>query len=183
MRTLYQAIIRCNKFHRDKLLKLYKEEIEMKRNYNTDDKEPEESNFKIPSEKEHLLQITDVNPLVEPGGENHEIQVVKFEVVGGDEEGRTLLCRINLDQTNTAFYYSRLFLKAIGEPYKGQFEIETDRWIGRQCYATVTHGKSKDNSKTYANIKEYNFNKPVEQYKPPVNNNPGVVTKPEEIVW
>lgn len=151
----------------------------MKRTYNTEDKEPTESNFKLPSEKEHLMTVTDVNPFVTPSGEDDNIQVVKLEVVGGDEEGLTLLNRVNLNQDEKAFYFARLFLKAIGEPYKGQFEIETDRWIGRQFYATVKHTDSK--GKTYANISEYNFEKKIEQI---FNvNNPDGVTKPEEIIW
>src|ERR1700741_3888237 len=138
----------------------------MKRNYSTDDTEPTESNFKIPSEKEHCLTVTDVNPLVTPSGEDDNIQIVKLEVVGGDEEGLTMLNRINLDQSQKSFYFARLFLKAIGEPYKGDFYVETDRWIGRTFYARVQHTESK--GKTYANIAEYNFDKPIEQYKSPV---------------
>lgn len=150
----------------------------MKRTYTTEDTEPNESNFKLPSEKEHLLQVTDINPFVTPSGEDNNIQVVKLEVVGGDEEGRTLLNRVNLNQDEKSFYFSRLFLKAICEPYKGQFEIETDRWIGRQFYAKIKHTISKDGTKTYANIAEYNFNKVVEQYKVPVSDD-----KKEEIIW
>lgn len=154
----------------------------VKRTYTTDENEPNESNFQIPSEKEHLLYVTDVNPLVTPSGEDENIQIVKLEVVGGDEEGRTLLNRCNLDQESKSFYFTRLFLKAIGEGYKGQFDLDPTRWIGKQFYAKVKHTLSKDN-KTYANIGEYNFNKVVEQYKPPVNNNPGGATDPKEILW
>jgi hypothetical protein len=150
----------------------------MKRTYNTEDKEPTESNFKIPSVKEHLFQVTDVNPLVVPDGVDENIQVVKLEIVGGDEEGLTLLLRVNLDPEWKGFYFTRLFLKAIGEPYKGLFETDTDHWCGRQFYATVKHTQSKDGTKTYANIDEYNFSKPVEQYKPPVGT-----TDPSEIAW
>lgn len=153
------------------------------RNYNTDDKEPEASNFKIPSEKEHLLQVTDVNPLITPSGEDENIQIVKLEVVGGEEEGLTLLNRVNLNQDWKGFGFTRLFLKAIGQPYKGQFEVSTDHWSGRQFYATVKHSTSKDGTKTYANINEYNFSKLVEQYKAPVNSNPDGTKEPKDIVW
>ncbi len=153
----------------------------MKRNYNTDENEPEASNFKLPSEKEHLFQVTDVNPFVTPSGTNEDIQVVKLEIVGGDEAGISILNRVNLNQDEKAFYFSRLFLKAIGEPYKGQFDIETDRWIGRQLYATVKHSQSK--GKTYANIGEYNFDKKIEQqYKAPVGETKQV-DDPKDIKW
>lgn len=152
----------------------------VKRTYNTDENEPESSNFKIPSEKEHLFQVTDINPAVTPSGEDDNIQVVKLEVVGGDEEGLTLLNRVKLDPNEKSFYFTRLFLKAIGEPYKGQFEIETDNWIGRQFYATVKHTKSKDGTKTYANIAEYNFDKKIEQVFKVASQKE---KSPEEIVW
>lgn len=152
----------------------------VKRNYTTDENEPEASNFKIPSEKEHLLVVTDVNPLTTESGEDENIQLVKLEVIGGEEEGITLLNRVNLDQHWKGFYFTRLFLKALGEPYKGQFDADTDRWIGRQFYATVKHSQSK--GKTYANIDQYNFDKKIEQqYQEPVN--PGEVKNPEDIQW
>ena len=155
----------------------------MKRNYNTEDTEPE-SNFKLPTEGEYLFQVTDVNPLVEPDGENDNIQIAKIEIIGSEFEGTTILNRCNLDQEEKGFYFTRLFLKAIGEPYKGQFDTDTDRWIGRQFYATLKHTKSKDGTKTYANIDQYNFAKVVEQYKPPVGSgNPGGVTDPKDIAW
>lgn len=154
----------------------------VKRSYNTDDKEPEASNFKIPSEKEHLFQVTDVNPLVTPSGEDENIQIVKLEIVGGDEEGLTLLNRVNLDPDWKGFFFTKLFLKAIGEPYKGQFEVETDRWCGRQFYATVKHTVS--GTKTYANINEYNFEKKIEQtYVAPVVQKKDGEIDPKDIQW
>ncbi len=158
----------------------------MKRNYNTDDTEPE-SNFKLPPEAEYLFQVTDVTSLLLPDGtEDANIQRATLEIIGGEFEGTTILNRCNLDQEEKAFYFTRLFLKAMGEPYKGQFDTDTDRWIGRQFYATIKHTKSKDGTKTYANINEYNFDKKVEQqYKPPVGEikNPNGVKTPEEIQW
>ncbi len=152
----------------------------MKRNYSTDNNEPELSNFKIPSEKEHLFVVTDIQPARTPSGTDDNIQVVHLEIVGGEESGLTLINRVNLNQEEKAFYFSRLFLKAIGEEYKGDFEIETDRWVGRQFYATVKHTKSKDGTKTYANIAEYSFDKKIEQVFKPSSQ---TVKTPEEIVW
>ncbi len=151
----------------------------VKRSYNTDENEPEASNFKLPAEKEHLFQVVDVNPVVTPSGEDPNIQLVKLEIVGGEDEGLTILNRVNLDPDWKGFFFTRLFLKAIGEEYKGAFEADSDRWIGRQFYATVKHTQVKD--KTYANIDTYNFDKKVEQtYKPPVQDG---VTDPKDIAW
>lgn len=149
----------------------------VKRNYQMDDNEPEEKKFDLPSEKEHLLQVVDIftsdDEVGQKLGLDDNTVSVKLEVVGGDEEGRTLLNRCNLEQTEKAFYFTRMFLKAIGEPYKGVFDIETDRWVARQFYATVKH------SGKYANIDHYNFDKKIEQvYKEPIKT-----TDPSDIAW
>lgn len=125
--------------------------------------EPEESKFKLPPEAEYLMQVTDVNPIMEPNGPSENLFRVHLEIVGGEQSGSTLLHRINIDYFEKSFYYCRMFLKAIGEPYKGEFDIDPDRWVGKQFYATIKH-----NGK-YANIDEYNFDKKIEdQYKPSV---------------
>lgn len=139
----------------------------VKRTATAKNEEPEQSSFEIPSEKEHLLQVSDVfDSENDPHSmiDDPNIAIVKLEVVGGEEEGRTLLNRVCLDDSYKGFFATRLFLKAIGEPYKEQFQIDTDRWQGMQFYATVVHNEGKNN-KVYANIKEYNFDKVVENDK------------------
>lgn len=142
------------------------------RHVKADESEPTESNFPLPKECEHLFQVTD--------GWNDEkdsdIHVVKLEIVGGEDEGKTILQRVNTNDSLKSFYYTRLFLKSISEPYKGEFDINTDNFIGKQFYATI-----KINGK-YANISDYNFDKKIEQAYKPVGN-PDGVTKPEEIQW
>ncbi len=139
----------------------------VKRTYNVEETEPEQGSFEIPSAKEHLLQVVDFLD-----SDNPDIMLVKLEVVGGDEQGRSLINRCNLDQNEKGFFFTRMFLKAIGEPYKGQFEVETDRWIGRQCYAVIKHSEYK--GKTYANIDSYNFEKVIKQGQP---------ATPNDIAW
>lgn len=147
----------------------------MVKHVNAPDTEPEESNFKLPSEKEHLLQISDFWY----DDKNTDIIVTKLEVVGGDEEGLSLLHRVNTDDKDKGFYYTRLFLKAIGESYKGAFDINENNFPGKQFYATIKHSKSRDGSKTYANVDQYNFSKVIEQVKiTPVEQK-----KSDEIAW
>lgn len=150
----------------------------VKRTYTTDDNEPTESQFKLPSPTEHLFQVVDVNPAITPSGEDENIQVVKLEIIGGEDNGSSILLRVNLNENEKSFYFSRLFLKAIGESYKGVIEIDTDRWVGRQFYATIKHTESK--GKTYANIYQYNFDKKIElQLKPSTQH----TAEPSEIQW
>lgn len=148
----------------------------VKRKINAPDTEPEKSNFKIPSEKEHLFQVIN---LIENVDNNQDIIIVKCEVIGGEEEGRSLLIRLSLDDSWKGFFVTRLFLKAINEPYKGnELLINTDDWQAKQFYATVKHNKNKDGSKIYANILEYNFEKTIEQ-KSIVKE----IKSKEEIAW
>ena len=147
-----------------------------KRTASSSNEEPEQKKFELPSAKEHLFQVVDFVDMKEP---DPDIMLTKIEVVGGDEEGRSLLQRLSLDDKWKGFFATRLFLKAIGEPYKGNdFPIDTENWIGRQFYATIEHAEYK--GKNYANIDEYNFDKPVEQ----VNTNPNTTeakATPEEV--
>lgn len=130
----------------------------VKVNVNAPDSEPEQRKFELPSEAEHLFQIVDATE----DKQNSSIITVKLEVAEGEELGRSILHRVNLDSEWKGFFLTRLFLKAIGEQYKGAIEINSDMWIGKCFYASIIHNTGK-NGKTYANIDEFNFEKVVEQ--------------------
>lgn len=131
----------------------------MKFSYDLPTTEPEQTNFIMPSEKEHLFTI---NNLLEDIDPNPTVVHVKLEVTGGDEEGRTLLHRLNLDAKAPEFFLTRIFLKAICLEYKGKINIDTDNFQARQFYATVIHNEAKT-GKIFANIDKINFDKIVEQ--------------------
>lgn len=130
----------------------------------------EEKKYDLVPEGEHTFQITDIHK------EDEEEITVKCEVVSTNGTGLTLLYRISNNHDNKFFWLTKLFLKCIGEPHEGDVVIDTDSFIGRQFCGEVKH---KDG---YANIKKLIY-KDIEQYRPPVNNNPDGITKPEEIVW
>lgn len=146
----------------------------VKRTVNMGENEPEQKTFELPSEGEKLFQVVDVYDQSNQTGKmnlDENTVCVKCEVAIGDELGRSLLMQLSLDPTWKGFFATRLFLKAIGEPHKGdKVDIDTDEWIGKQFYAEVVH-----NGK-YANIKGYNFDKVA-----PVN--PGGATKASDIAW
>ena len=144
--------------------------------------EPEQMKFENPSEKEHLFQCVDIfDSSNSPGNMELDADTVcaKLEVVGGDEEGRTVLNRMTLDDNGKGFFATRLFLKACGLEYKGDnFPIDTEQWAGKQFYATVVH-KGK-----YANIKEFNFDKMVEQVNTTIgDSHPSDPVNSDEIAW
>ena len=130
----------------------------VKRTITAGQDEPEQRKFELPSETMHLFQIVDLWS----DKTDDNIIITKLEVAEGDELGRSILHRVNLDITWKGFFLTRLFLKSIGEPYKGEFEADTDVWIGKLFYATVVHNLG-NNGKTYANIDQFNFDKVVEQ--------------------
>lgn len=154
----------------------------VKRTVNAGENEPEKSAFDVPSEREHLFQVTDVYTSQDEVGQklglDDDTISAKLEVVGGEEAGRTLLCRLSLNESWKGFFATRLFLKAIGEEYKGSISVDTDHWIGRQTYATVVH-----NGK-YANIDQFNYDKKIEQtYAVPVLQKKEGEIDPKDIAW
>lgn len=142
--------------------------------------EPEQMKFERPSEKEHLFQVVDVyDSSNAPGNMVLDVNTVcaKLEIVGGDEEGRTMLNQMTLDFSGKGFWATRLFLKSISLSHKGIIEIDTDNFIGKQMYATVIH-----NGK-YANIKEYNFDKIINQSSPGTTTPEPVKKEEQEVAW
>ena len=152
----------------------------VKKIFNGGADEPDKKSFKKPSAKEHLFQVVDVytskdNPF--KNGLPEDKVAVKCGVVGGEEEGRTLLQRLSLDENSKGFFATKIFLKAIGEPYKGEnIDLDTDRWVGRQFYATVIHDGD------YANIADYNFDKLIDQEKTYNSQKHGMING-KEIAW
>jgi hypothetical protein len=148
----------------------------VKRRMNIDSNEPEQKKFESPSQGEHLMQVVDVFDSTNAPGKmvlDENTVCVKLEVAIGDELGRTMLQRLSLDPTWRGFFATRLFLKAIGEEYKGNIEIDTDRWIGRQAYVNVVHNGH------YANVADYNFEKSAKLSQV----NPGGVSNPADVKW
>jgi hypothetical protein len=126
----------------------------MKRSYSMPENEPDQKVFEKPSVGEHLFQVVDVVPVDNDGNS----VTVKCEVAEGAELGRSLLHRISLDGEWKGFFLTRMFLKALKEPYQGDIEIDTDMWIGKQFFGNVVHVEG-NNGKTYANIESFNYEK------------------------
>lgn len=143
----------------------------VKKTVNCPDNEPEQKKFEMPSAGEHMMQVVDW--WADKSDEN--LVIVKLEVSEEPELGRSILHRVNTDEKWKGFFTTRLFLKAIGEPYKGEgISIDSDRWVGKIFSCFIIHNKSEKNGNIYANIDTYNFDKKVEQFDAPKN---------EEIEW
>lgn len=133
----------------------------VKRNATAPEEEPTQGNFKKPSEGiKHLFQVVDII------SEDGDIVVVRLEVSGGKEEGRSVRHRVDCDPDGKGFWATRLFLKAVKEPYKGEISIDSDNWIGREFRSDVVHNPDKnDASKVYANLGQYEYDEYDEQKK------------------
>ncbi len=156
----------------------------MRKSIKTESTEPEQKKFLKPSEGEHLFQVVNVWDEEFP----HETincpedkVIVKLEVANGEELGRTMLVFISLDPEWKGFFTTRLFLKAIQEPYKDEIVIDTDNWIGRMFYANVKH---TDDGK-YANIDSYSEKIYQNNVSTSVSNDlkQDEVVSPEDIAW
>lgn len=150
-----------------------------KRTLNLPQEEPEIAKFQKPSEKEHLFQVVDIYEYDSEMGRKLKLTEddvsVKCEVVGGEEAGRTLLQRLTLNESSKGFWATRIFLKALGEDYKGVITIDTDMWSGLQFYATVVH------SGDFANIDRFNFDKKIDQRRK--SEATVQVDDPKKILW
>ncbi len=89
---------------------------------------------------------------------------VNYEIIDGPYKGKTL------KNHTVTFFKSRQakgagfaldFLKAIGEPWQGQFEVDEKRWIGKFALIHVEHEQSQDGKLTFAKVKWCN------EYKAP----------------
>lgn len=129
----------------------------VQRKVNMPNEDPETRNFKLPSAgKEHLFQVVDVftedDEIGQKLGLNNDVIAVKLEVANeGEELGRNMIHRVSLDSNWSGFFMTRIFLKALNEPHKGEVEIDSDSWVGKQFLATVIYNEGK-NGKIYANI-------------------------------
>ncbi len=140
----------------------------MKKQVKCPDDEPKQNVFLMPSIGEHSFQVMDVNQ----DKVNADLVLVKLEVCSAFEKGRSILHRISLDDSWRGFFTTRLFLKAINEPHKGDVSIDTDNWIGRSFVASVKHVENKEKTKTYANIDTFNFDAVAEIAAEPSGNEP-----------
>ena len=130
----------------------------MSMHFKTEDKEPTQANFALPSEGEHLLQVVEI--MYEMSTDAYATVKLEIAEVDSDELGVSMLHRVSFNQEWNGFFMTQLFLKAIGEPYKGEFDIDTNNWAGKRFYATIKHNEGK-NGRTYANIDKFNFDKKV----------------------
>jgi len=144
----------------------------------TSNEEPEQNKFELLSEGEYLLQVVDLFPYKE----DENIVIVKLEVAEGEEMGRSIIHRVNMDFGWKGFFATRLFLKALKQPYKGDIEIDSDMWPGLCFYANIVHNKA-DNGKTYANIDSYNFDKEVKQFNENIDPERQKKIDNNELAW
>ncbi len=129
------------------------------RTYNMPDDKITQKTFLMPSENKHTFQVVDVYTNKDKTGIkfNLDDDTVIAKCESFEEDGRSLLNRVTLDENNGAFFRTRLFLKSFGFPHKGDgVIIDTDEWIGHSFTAYVVH-KEGNNGKKYANIGEYIF--------------------------
>lgn len=133
---------------------------------NCSNDEPIKTEFQNPSEGQHCFKVVEV---FDSGSLKFKLDdetvMVKLVVCEGDEKGRNIFHRLSLNSEWSGFFMTRLFLKAIGQNYKGNIEINTSNWKDKKFFGTVIHNPSKDGKKIYANINDYNFEKTFAEIK------------------
>ncbi len=116
----------------------------VKRTVNMPDEDPSEKSYPVVPVGEHKFRIIDVLPT-----DDVDTVSCKLEVISDSAKEMSMLHRTSISEKNKFFWLTRLLLKCIGEPCRGNVEIDTDAWIGRTFTGRVEH------SGKYANIREF----------------------------
>lgn len=128
--------------------------------FNYDDIGVEKRSFEILPIGDYPAVIRSATPGITGKGDD-KVEVT-YEIIDGPHRGKTI------KKHTVTFFKNRStkgagmaldFLKAIGEPWEGKFEVDEKRWVGKYCLVRIKHTPDKqDPSKTWANVawcKEY----------------------------
>lgn len=119
---------------------------------NLDFSNVETKTFENVSEGEHLFIISDAEVKPSKAGDSENL-VIKAEVTGGDDDGRTLLQFFSLKET--ALWNLKLFLEAVtGSEIEGSINFDEAELVGQTFIGTVKH--TEDGK--YANLIAYEPN-------------------------
>ena len=119
--------------------------------------------------------ITSATPGLTKNGDDKV--TVTYEIIDGPHKGKTL------KNHNVTFFKTRSakgagfaldFLKSIGEPWQGQFEVDEKRWINKYVMAHVVHKPGSDGKGLFVNVAWVN------EYKAEHDPFPTVAAKQEE---
>ena len=120
----------------------------------------ENASFALCPEGEHWFEISETEDATTKNGD----PMVKITLKGVDPEstGSFVWDNIVIPLPNSPSFKimgrTKHFLHCIGEPYEGEVEFDSDRWIGRKALAFIRHEeyRAKDQSiKTKAVIVFY----------------------------
>lgn len=106
-----------------------------------------EGNFTIAPEGVYdlvILKVTDIKDGLPWKTKNGDDYVsVETEIASGEFANTKVWHGVTVmeDKTRKGAGMALQFLKAIGEPYEGKFEIDTDRWVGKRFRAKLKIAK------------------------------------------
>lgn len=104
-----------------------------------------EGGFKPIPDGDYTLRITAATPGVTNNGDNKV--TVDYEIADGDLKGETIkyhTLTFFRDKASKGASIAVKFLKAIGEPWEGDFTVDENAWIGKKVMGTVTNELQTD---------------------------------------
>jgi hypothetical protein len=102
-----------------------------------------------------LLPVADYPAVIRsatPGltGKGDDKVTVTYEIIDGEYKGKTIknhTVTFFKDRKTKGAGMALSFLKAIGEPWEGQFEVDEKRWVGKYCLVHIKHEDDKQDPK------------------------------------
>jgi hypothetical protein len=101
----------------------------------------------LPSIGEHVVRVQSAEE--EP---ESDVIRVRFKVVDGEDQGLTAAQRYTLTHPVGLWAFKQL-MEAVGVKPEND-EIDVDAAIGQELVVKITHSKSKDGERTFANVTE-----------------------------
>lgn len=143
-----------------------------RRNY---DGIPEQTDFPVLPDGNYMFEIIEVEDSYTK--ENHDFmaKIVLRCIEEGDYEGNKVFDNIIIPERTSPAHKiigrTKRFLHAIDEPYQGDFEYDTDNWIGKTVEAKISIGSW--NNKPKNDVDRYLLNEDQQKQEPNKNVNRG----------
>ena len=117
--------------------------------------------FELVEEGEHFARIDEMQEAITQNGD--DMVKIKLTIVSGVSQDCWLWDNLVISDNPDSPGYKVLgrtkhFLHCIGEPYEGQIEVDTDRWINKEVKIKVEHREfinKKNRKQINAKVQNY----------------------------
>jgi len=118
---------------------------------------PEQTDYPVLPDGNYMFEIKEIEDSETRENHDYMAKIVLVCIEEGDYEGGRIFDNIIIPDKNSPAHKiigrTKRFLHAIGEPYEGDFEFDTDNWINKTVEAKISigewNGRPKNNVDRY----------------------------------